>query len=577
MSRASSNVTLGVSYSYDSGAALLVDGEIVAAINEERLNRIKVYSGFPKLSIAESLRIGGVDARDVGRVAVGGRMNFLYESGVDSTSTTYRLSDALSRAGALRLLIGNRPASYALRAIFGNRFNPMFNRHSELTAGLRALGVHAPVSYFDHHYCHNASAYYASGFDDAYAVSIDAFGDCFSSRIYKGENGRLRLLRSIPAYHSPAHHYAYVTALLGFIPTRHEGKVTGLAAFGDSTETARIIGKRITYSASAKSPIVRGLYQKPELEYLREALKGFSKEDIAAGVQRVLEDVVVRFLRDNLAEITSNRIVLSGGVVANVRLNQIVRELGFKDVFVFPHMGDGGLGAGACYASNVDAIGKGRNKKIANVYLGTGYGDADIERALASSDLKWRKSDRVNEEVAEHVAAGRIVARFAGRMEYGPRALCHRSIFYKADDPKVNTWLNSRLKRTEFMPFAPVMLREDASRFLLDYDDARSVATEYMTITYRVTDECKAKAPAVVHVDGTARPQVVDERTDEHAWRMLSAYKRLRGFSVMVNTSFNMHEEPIVRTPDEAVESVKQAGLDVLAMGDYVGVNCAKA
>jgi carbamoyltransferase len=568
-------ISLGLSYSYDSGAAILVDGEVVAAINEERLNRIKAYSGFPALSIAECLRIAGLQPKDVGRVAVGGRMNFLYESGAESTSAAYRLSDALSRAGVLRLLIGNRPAAYTLRAIFGNRYNPMFNRHAELTAGLKARGIDAPVEYFDHHYCHNASAFYASGWDEAYAVSIDAFGDCFSSRIYKGVNGRLELLRTIPAYHSPAHHYAYVTALLGFIPTRHEGKVTGLAAFGDPTETARILGERIAYSKRWKSPIVRGLYHKPEIEYLASALKGFSKEDIAAGVQRVLEDVVSQFLRDNLQDIRSHRIVLSGGVVANVRLNQIVRELGFKDVFVFPHMGDGGLAAGACYASNAEATGADRNRKISNVYLGTGYSGEDIERALAASDLKWHKSERADEEVAAQVAAGKIVARFTGRMEYGPRALCHRSIFYKADDPKVNTWLNQRLKRTEFMPFAPVMLREDAPRFLLDYDEARSVAADYMTITYRVTDDCKAMAPAVVHVDGTARPQLVDARTDEHATRMLTEYKRLRGFSVMVNTSFNMHEEPIVRTPEEAIESVKQAGLDVLAIGDCIALSCA--
>ena len=571
------SITLGLSYSYDSGAAVIVDGEIVAAINEERLNRIKVYSGFPALSIAECLRIAGLQASDVSSVAVGGRMNFLYESGTESKSATYRLSDVLSRAGVLRLLIGNRPAAYALRALFGNRFNPMFNRHGELASGLKALGIDAPITYFDHHYCHNASAYYASGFDSAYAVSIDAFGDCFSSRIYKGANGRLDLVRTIPAYHSPAHHYAYVTGLLGFIPTRHEGKVTGLAAFGDPTETARIIGERIMYSTRWKSPIVRGLYHKPEVEYLASVLKPFSKEDIAAGVQRVLEDVVSQFLRDNLPDIKQSRIVLSGGVVANVRLNQVIRELGFEDVFVFPHMGDGGLAAGACYASNAETTGPHRNKKIANAYLGTGYGDEEIVAALSASDLKWHKSERVEEEVAEQVAAGKIVARFTGRMEYGPRALCHRSIFYKADDPAVNTWLNTRLKRTEFMPFAPVMLREDAPRFLLDYDDARAVAAEYMTITYRVTDECKAKAPAVVHVDGTARPQLVDARTDESANRTLMAYKRLRGFSVMVNTSFNMHEEPIIRTPSEAVESVKQAGLDVLAIGDYIALNCAQS
>ncbi len=568
------SVTLGLSYSYDSGAALLVDGEIVAAINEERLNRIKVYSGFPALSIAECLRIAGIAPRDVRQVAVGGRMNFPYESGVESGSATYRLSDALSRAGLLRLLIGNRPAAYALRAFFGNRYNPIFNRHAEIMSGLQRLGVTAPVEYFDHHYCHNASAFYASGFDEAYAVSIDAFGDCFSSRIYRGANGRLELVRTVPAYHSPAHHYAYVTALLGFIPTRHEGKVTGLAAFGNPAETARILRERIDYSTRRKSPIVRGLYHKPELEYLRKALAGYSKEDVAAGVQCVLEDVVSRFLRDNLRDIASSRIVLSGGVAANVRLNQIVRELGFEDVFVFPHMGDGGLAAGACYASNAGATGAAANKRIRDVYLGTGYGDGEIADALADSGLRWRRSDRIDEEVAANVADGKIVARFVGRMEYGPRALCHRSIFYKADDPRVNTWLNQRLNRTEFMPFAPVMLREDAPRFLAGYDDRRSVAAEYMTITYRVTDDCRALAPAVVHVDGTARPQLVDAATDAHACRMLTEYKRLRGFSVMVNTSFNMHEEPIVRTPREAIESVTQAGLDVLAIGDYLAVRC---
>ena len=155
-------------------------------------------------------------------------------------------------------------------------------------------------------------------------------------------------------------------------------------------------------------------------------------------------------------------------------------------------------------------------------------------------------------------------------MEYGPRALCNRSILYKADDPQVNTWLNQRLKRTEFMPFAPVLLREDAPRFLVHYSSEHSIAASYMTITYDVTDLCKATAPAIVHVDGTARPQLVDRETNPSMFGILTEYKKLRGFSIMVNTSFNMHEEPIIRTPSEAVESVKQAELDVLAIGDYL-------
>jgi len=564
------HVILGLSYSYDSGAAVLIDGRIVAAVNEERMNREKCFAGFPKLAIAESLRLAGVAPGEVSAVAVGGLMSFTYESGVDAKSTKYALSAWLSRVGLLRLLIGWLPMAYLLRAFFGNRFNPLFNNHAELMAELRALGISAPVRNFDHHLCHNAAAYYASGFDRCHAVSIDAFGDCFSSRIYDCAGGRMTLRKTVPAYHSPAHHYAYVTALFGFIPTRHEGKVTGLAAFGNPAETARIIGERLTYSAASRAPHVSGFYQRPELEYLRTALAGFSREDIAAGVQKVLEDVETRYLKDNIPNPAGTAVVLSGGVAANVRLNQKIRELGFRDVYVFPHMGDGGLAVGACYAANSDRTGAGRNQPLTDVYLGTGYTDAEIEAALAASGFRWHRSAAVEREVAEQVAAGKIVARFSGRMEYGPRALCNRSILYKADDPQVNTWLNQRLKRTEFMPFAPVLLREDAPRFLVNYDAAHSIAASYMTITYDVTDRCKQAAPAIVHVDGTARPQLVDRETNPSMFGILTEYKKLRGFSIMVNTSFNMHEEPIIRTPSEAVESVKQAELDVLAIGDYI-------
>lgn len=564
------HVILGLSYSYDSGAAVLIDGRIVAAVNEERMNREKCYAGFPELAVAECLRLAGLTMADITEVAVGGLMSFAYESGLDGKSAKYKWSNRMSRFGVLRILLGILPIAYLLRAFFGNRFNPLLNNHAQLMSELRRLGITAPVRHFDHHLCHNASAYYASGFDQCYAVSIDAFGDCFSSRIYACESGRMSLQKTVPAYHSPAHHYAYVTALLGFIPTRHEGKVTGLAAFGNPTETGRILGERLTYSPANRAPLVRGYYQRPELDYLRTALASFSREDIAAGVQHVLEDVETRYLRDNIPNPAGTAIVLSGGVAANVRLNQKIRDLGFRDVYVFPHMGDGGLAVGACYAANSATAGPGRNQPLSDVYLGTGYTDAEIETALKSSGFRWHRSDAVEREVAGQVEAGKIVARFTGRMEYGPRALCNRSILYKADDPSVNTWLNHRLKRTEFMPFAPVLLREDAPRFLKDYAVDRSIAASYMTITYDVTDLCKTTAPAIVHVDGTARPQLVDCETNPSMFGILTEYKKIRGFSIMVNTSFNMHEEPIIRTPDEAVESVKQAELDVLAIGDYI-------
>jgi carbamoyltransferase len=549
----------------------MIDGRIVAAVNEERMNREKMYAGFPRLAVLECLRLAGVQPSDVTLVAVGGLMSFTYESGVAATtSARYAFSNFLSRIRLLRILLGWLPMAYGLRAFLGNRFNPLFNNYAALRRELAGLGITAPSRAFDHHLCHNAGAFYASGFVRCHAISIDAFGDCMSSRIYRCEDGRMTLERSVPAFHSPAHHYAYVTALLGFIPTRHEGKVTGLAAFGKPDETAAILSERLSYSPSRRAPVVRGYYQRPELEYLKTALAGFSREDIAAGVQQVLESVATRYVRDNVPDPSATAVVLSGGVAANVRLNQRIRELGFRDVYVFPHMGDGGLSVGACYAANADATGEARNQKLTDVYLGTGYSDDEIERALKSSGFTWRRSAALEREVAECVAAGKIVARFSGRMEYGPRALCNRSILYRCDDPSVNTWLNTRLKRTEFMPFAPVMLREDAPRFLEDYRADASIAASYMTITYNVTALCKAQAPAIVHVDGTARPQIIDRETNPSMFGILTEYKKLRGFSVMVNTSFNMHEEPIIRTPDEAVESVKQAELDVLAIGDYL-------
>jgi carbamoyltransferase len=564
-------VVLGLSYSYDSGAAIMIDGRIVAAVNEERMNREKMYAGFPRLAIAECLRIAGVQPSEVTLVAVGGLMSFAYESGVAADAgARYALSNFLSRIGVLRLLLGWLPIAYALRAFFGNRFNPLFNDYAGLRRELNSLGITAPSRAFDHHLCHNAAAYYASGIDRCHAVSIDAFGDCFSSRIYRCEGGRMTLVRTVPAFHSPAHHYAYVTALLGFIPTRHEGKVTGLAAFGKPHDTAAVLSQRLSYSPSSRTPVVRGYYQRPELEYLKTALAGFSREDIAAGVQQVLESVATRYVRDNVPDPATTAVVLSGGVAANVRLNQKIRELGFRDVYVFPHMGDGGLAVGACYAANAGAGGAARNQKLTDMYLGTGFTDDEIERALTASGFTWRRSAALEREVAAHVADGKIVARFSGRMEYGPRALCNRSILYRCDDPAVNTWLNTRLKRTEFMPFAPVMLREDAPRFLKGYDAAASIAASYMTITYDVTDLCKQQAPAIVHVDGTARPQIIDREVNPSMFGILTEYKQLRGFSVMVNTSFNMHEEPIIRTPGEAVESVNQAELDVLAIGDYI-------
>lgn len=234
-------------------------------------------------------------------------------------------------------------------------------------------------------------------------------------------------------------------------------------------------------------------------------------------------------------------------------------------------MGDGGLGAGAALAHQA------KNRKTAplrlpNVYLGAEASDTEIEQELNRYSLEHTRHDAVEEAIAKLLAQGYVVARVNGKMEYGPRALGNRSILYQATDTTVNQWLNKRLNRTEFMPFAPAILKERAADYYIGYPKSE-YASEFMTITYDVTERCKCEAPAVVHVDDTARPQVVSEATNPSFYRILKAYERLTGYPQVINTSFNMHEEPIVCTPSDAIRAFREGHLDVLAIGSYIAMH----
>ena len=216
---------------------------------------------------------------------------------------------------------------------------------------------------------------------------------------------------------------------------------------------------------------------------------------------------------------------------------------------------------------------KNKNFPIKNYYLGSRFKDSEIERALKKNGFKYLKSKNFYKIIAKAIVRGKIIARFDGKMEYGPRALCNRSILYMAKDKNVNTWLNNKLGRTEFMPFAPVLFFEDAKVMLQDFDDTNFIASKYMTITYKVTNLCKKIAPAVVHIDGTARPQIIEKKDNKSMYKILSEFKKLNKYSIMVNTSFNMHEEPIVRTPSDAIRAVLKSDIDILSIGEFVAYN----
>ncbi len=303
--------------------------------------------------------------------------------------------------------------------------------------------------------------------------------------------------------------------------------------------------------------------------FTRALTTHFAKRDIAAAYQYVLEEVTRRMATHWLKKTGKTRVVVSGGVHANVKLNQRIREIpGVESIFVYPNMGDGGCGTGAAMLVFGHETMK-RAGGFDNAYFGPDYTEAQIRAALDKENLKYERFDAPEDRIAELLAQDHIIGRFNGRMEYGPRALGNRSVLYPAKEPEVNQWLNHQLARTEFMPFAPSCLAEFAPKLYNNLAGCEKTA-EFMTITFDCTDWMKGHSPAAVHVDGTARPQLVTPKSNPSYHKLISAYEKRTGIPVVINTSFNMHEEPIVCSPEDAVRAFLLGNVDYLAAGNYL-------
>jgi carbamoyltransferase len=570
-------IVLGLIDSKPSTAAVLENGRIRSAIAEERLCRQKLASGVPRAAITEALALAGVTPRDVDRVAVAQRVS-VYEpepkpwtgwfDGIEQQKT-FRF-DRLS--ASLAPVVGRFPfawqAHHALKRWLSRE------RVRELPRLLREqYGLEAPLDFHDHHHCHATSAYYTSGFDRALVITLDGGGDGRSGSVWVAEGGRLRELAGVDSFNSLGNFYSYVTELCGFRAEKHEGKITGLAALGHPDYLATL-RQFVTYREPGTIRYTVPMYHYSALRRLAERLPvDFDRAALAASVQALLEEVGLAFVRYWLRHTGMRKLAVAGGVFANVKFNQRVHELDEVDeLFVHPAMDDGGLSVGSALASLAAHAPEGPaalSAPLHDVYLGPGFDDRQIEAAIRGAGLEATHEACIHDRIGELLAHGAVVARFHGRMEYGPRALGHRSILYQTTDPSVNDWLNARLQRTEFMPFAPATLARFAGRCFEGLRGAEHAA-RFMTITFDCTSTMRRDSPGVVHVDGTARPQLVDEQSAPDLHGIIAAYHRKTGIPSIVNTSFNMHEEPIVCTPADAIRAFQQGGLPYLAIGDFL-------
>jgi carbamoyltransferase len=570
---------------HESGAAVLHDGALVCALSQERLDRQKMSDATPAEALWTALDDAGLSPADVDHLAVSDDIGVegYYNSRVAFKKAQFRetWATAIPYFGWKFWRLGE----YYRRMLATNRHSSAKRqrRWDALLDDLRKQGFRGEIHSYEHGYNHACTAYYCSGFQDECLVFVmEAAGFINASSVYLGRNGRLEKILDIPWPHSPGRFYETITLLLGFRPARHEGKITGLAALGDTAvlgdyarDLFHLCDDRDDVYLSPLIHLWRWDYRRrKEGRALPKPLRNYSKEDIAAAWQMALEEALVGLVRRYLQRYPHiRRVALAGGVHGNVKLNQRINELEqVEDLYVHPGMSDCGQPVGAalaCWAER-EADSNPKPFRHETVYLGPAPDAKEIRRLTNEYQLVFedaKNDDELAQRVADLLAANRIVALCRGRMEYGPRALGARTIMYAATDPSVNDWLNKQLKRTEFMPFAPVTLIEDAERCYMRGQKSAYTAG-FMTVCYDCTDEMKKQSPAVVHVDGTARPQYISREQNPFYYDVLKKYKQRTGIPSVVNTSFNMHEEPIVCTAADALKAFVASNLDALVLED---------
>jgi carbamoyltransferase len=570
---------MGIGDGFGAGVAFVEDGTVRFAVSEERLSRIKnhsgYYHGFPERSVEAGLSALGWTPGSIDRIAIS---NFAFpplplrllalsrRQPLPSKELLDQHEFSKTLNTHLYSLFSERPAGSAL-----GKGSVSIYRHA-LARKLKArFGLAAPIEFVDHHRCHAASAYFTQAEDDCLVVTKDCHGDGLSGSVSLAKDGTLRRIATFRATDSLGSFYAAVTNHLGFHHHRHEGKVTGLAAYGDPRVAEADVARMISYDPSSHRLTSRlGRNQFVSIARIGSFFsKPYSREDIAAAAQRHLEHIILEIVRGFLAETGKRKVLLAGGVFGNVKLNQRINQLpGVDYLFVHPGMGDEGLPVGAALAASA-ARGVFRLARIANVFWGPTYGEQEMERVLAGSGFRYERFDDVEAKTGALLAQGKIVARCDGAVEYGPRALGNRSILFHAGDPTVNDWLNKSLQRSEFMPFAPATLRERAAACYRELESA-AYAAEFMTVCFDCAPEFTAQCPAVVHVDGTARPQLVDAHGNPGFHKILREYEARTGIATLINTSFNIHEEPIVCSPADAMRAFATAALDYLALGPFI-------
>ncbi len=552
----------------DAAAALLVDGELAFAIEEERLNRVKHWAGFPALAAAACL--AGRDPDDLAHIAVS--------------------RDPRAHLWRKALRVALRPIHWT--RLKGRASNNL--RVARLGSELSSMGIGTPgrttLHHVEHHRAHLASAFFASPFEQAAVASIDGFGDFTSVMWGAGAGSRIQVLGSTRFPHSLGIFYTAFTQYLGFPKYGDEYKMMGLAAYGEprfAPQVREIVGFRdgqlrlnldyfthhtqgVDLSWDGVEPVLGAIFSQKMSETFGPSRPPGSAvqardADLAASVQAVLEENYFALLRHIHRQTKRKALCLAGGVALNCAANgKLLEQTPFQEVFVQPAANDAGTSIGAALYVWHQLLGRPRSFVMRHASYGAEYGDAEIQRTLDDAGALYHRLSEQEcvERTAAEIAAGKVVGWFQGRMEFGPRALGNRSILADPRRSEMKDILNSRIKRREpFRPFCPSVLAESTA----DYFETVQ-PSPFMVMAYKIKPHRRESIPAVTHQDGTGRLQTVERHANPLYWRLIHRFGEMTGVPVLLNTSFN-ENEPIVNTPMDALACFLRTRMDVLVMG----------
>jgi carbamoyltransferase len=562
---------LGVHDGINASACLLEDGRIKHCIQEERLTNIKNYIGFPTRSVQKILELEHIAGTEIDYVAIASFATFASADPADNLLSSYRKKASVIRSSLI---------DFGIKTPFYSMYRTL--RQKDRLKNLTSLNIPADrATFIDHHLCHAATAYYGCPWkdEDVLVLTSDGSGDGLCATVYTGRSGTLTKVAKTEAGSSIGDIYSRITFMLGLIPHEHEWKIMGLAPYAPEKGVQKSYQYIKNYLAVPDGGLTyhRLIPESTNAVYrrMRRDLEFQRFDWIAGGVQLFTEEMLCRWIQNAINKTGIKKIALAGGVFMNVKANKRIMEIAeVTDIFVFPSCGDESTSIGAAYQRYAELCREGGREvtipPLRDIYFGPAFTDSEIQAVLSGCQDRFSvaHSSDIQRDVSDLIAGGEVVARFAGRMEFGARALGNRSILADPSNQACVRTINMMVKKRDFwMPFAPVIRAEQQHDFIIN---KKRVLSPYMMLSFDTTPRRNEFIASVHPADYTARAQILDESYNPDFHRLIREFEKRTQRGVLLNTSLNLHGYPVVCDPSAALRVFENSGLQYLALGNYL-------